>query len=192
MEFVKINEKAIKITLSSSEAQSLEIDSDIAFDPEKSKLIFREMLTEAKKEIGFQYAGERIVAEVFDSRDGGCEIFISCLSGDEIMYKDKGEEALLSKLKLQNSIFCFDNIDSLLKGCFLLFKAKCKKNTSVYYDPEKEKYYILLEDVSKKDIKYGFLYELSKRVKSSRSDYLKERCTLICEGNAHEVLGKLR
>jgi hypothetical protein len=68
------------------------------------------MLVEAKKEIGFQYAGERIVAEIFDSRDGGCEIFISCLSGDKRMYKDTGEEALLSKLKLQNQAFCFEEM----------------------------------------------------------------------------------
>ena len=192
MEFVKINEKAIKITLSYDEAQKLDIDSSASFDPEKSKAIFNKMLAEAKKEFGFNYAGEKIYAEIFDSRDGGCEIFISCLSGEGMMNKEKGEEVLLSKLKLQNLIFCFDSMDSLLSGCWLLTQAKCQNNTSVYYDPEKEKYYILLEDVSKKDIKYGFLYELSKRVKSSRRDYLKERCVLVCENDAHTVLGKLK
>ena len=192
MEFVKINEKSIKITLSCDEAQKLEIVSGASFDPGKSKNVFAKMLTEAKKEIGFQYAGEKIIAEIFDSRDGGCEIFISCLSGEEIMYKDKGEEALLSKLKLQNLIFCFDNLESLLEGCHLLSQVKCSHSTSAYFDHEKVKYYILLEDVSKKDMKYGFLYELSKRIKSSRVDYLKERCKLICEGDAHLVLGKLK
>ena len=192
MEFVKINEKSIKIELSKTEAVKYELNSAVSLEPEKSKAVFSRMLAEAKKEIGFQYAGERIVAEIFDSRDGGCEIFISCISGDKTMYKDAGEEALLSKLKLQNKVFSFEDMDSLLEGCYLLMQSNCDKNTSAYYDRDKNKFYIILEDVSKKDVKFAFLYEISKHVKSNRIEYIKEKCTPICKENAHIKLGSLR
>ena len=192
MEFVKINEKSIKIELTKTEAIKYELNSAVSLEPEKSKAVFSQMLAEAKKEIGFHYAGERIVAEIFDSRDGGCEIFISCISGDKTMYKDAGEEVLLSKLKLQNQVFCFDDIDSLLEGCYLLMQLDCEKNTSAYYDRDKNKFYIILEDVSKKDVKFAFLYEISKHVKPNRIEYIKERCTPICNENAHIKLGSLR
>ncbi len=192
MEFIKINDSSIKIMLTSNEVKEYELENDGELNENEVKKMFSRLLSQAKKELGFKYAKERLVAEIFSSKGGGCEIFISCLLGESKMYKDRGEEALLSKLKLQNQIFSFDDFQNLMIVLEQLCKMKCKKSTSVYYDAEKSRYCLILEDVSKKDLNFGFVSEFSKHLKSSSLQYITERYTPVFLGNAHVELIKYK
>ncbi|MBQ8546673.1 MAG: adaptor protein MecA [Clostridia bacterium] len=191
MEIVKISDKSIKFCLTRDEVREYDLYEGRELDTNEMKKIFSRLLLQAKKEVGFKYAKENIVAEIFSSRDGGCEIFVSCLLGEEKMYKDKREENLPPKAKAQNQIYMFENLESLVHILKEISERSISKLTSVYYDKENKKYYLILEDVSKKGLKFAFIVEFSKPVRSSAFQYIVEYCDLICDKNAHIVLPEL-
>ena len=191
MEIVKISDKSIKFCLTRDEVREYDLYEGRELETNEMKKIFTRLLSQAKKEVGFKYAKENIVAEIFSSRDGGCEIFVSCLLEEEKMYKDKREESLPPKAKTQNQIYAFENISYLVRVLKEINKKDSLKTTSVYYDTEHKKYYLILEDVSNKSLKYAFVGEFSKCVKPSFLQYIVEYCDLICDKNAHIELVKL-
>lgn len=191
MEIVKISDKSIKFCLTPDEVKEYELYEGCELDTSEMKKIFTRLLSQAKKEVGFKYAKENIVAEIFSSRDGGCEIFVSCLFGEEKMYRDKREESLPPKAKAQNQIFLFEDLENL--ACVLkeINDKGLSKSTSVYYDKEHKKYYLILEDVSKKGLKFAFIGEFSKYIKPSFLQYIVEYCVPICDKSAHIVFSEL-
>lgn len=191
MEIVKINEKSIKISLSSDEVKEYDLCEGKELDAEEMKRIFSSLLQKAKNEVGFTYAKENIVAEIFSSKDGGCEIFVSCLLGEVKMYKDKREELSSQKIKAQGQIYAFDNIEDLIKVLDALRNIDKSLSTSVYYNNKNGKYFLVLENVLRKSIKHAFILEFAKYVKSPFLQYITEYFSPICISDAHEKLPKL-
>ena len=191
MEIVKINEKSIKISLSSDEVKEYDLGEGKELDAEEMKRIFSSLLLKAKKEVGFTYAKENIVAEIFSSKDGGCEIFVSCLLDEVKMYKDKREELSSLKTKAQGQIYSFENIESLIVVLDALKNIDLSLRTSVYYNKNNGKYFLILENVLRKNLKYAFILEFAKHLKSPLLQYVTEYFSPICINNAHEVLPRL-
>ena len=159
MEILRIGKHAIKISLNTDEAQEYKIlDSEI-LDSDEIKEAFSRLLLKAKEAVDFSYAGRKIFTEIFPSKDGGCEIYVSCISveAENAVYKNKSNQPDVKKPKL--SIFDFDSIDNLLLACYRLKEIDYKSRSSIYYDIEKKRYFMILEDVYIKDLKYAFLLE---------------------------------
>lgn len=187
MEIMKITDTSIKITLCPSEAREYDLNEKCELDNVEMKKVFSRLLLKAKKEVGFNFAGENIVAEIFCAKDGGYEIFVSYLKSEEKMYKEKPE----AKIKLPKQVYLVDNLNNLLVILSRL-KSLCYDGTSsVYYDEGHKKYYIILEDVSKKDLKYAFLSEFSRFIKSNQIEYLQDNFECICNGDAINRLSPL-
>ena len=187
MEIMKISDTSIKITLGPSEAKEYDLNESIELDNKEMKAVFSRLLLKAKKEVGFNFAGENIVAEIFCAKDGGYEIFVSYLKPEEKMYTQKSE----NKPKITKQIFLSDNIENVLVILSRLKETKYEGKSSLYYDEEKEKYYIILEDVSKKDLKYAFIGEFARFVRSNQLDYLEDSFLCICRDNAIKTLSPL-
>lgn len=187
MEIMKITDTSIKITLLPSEAKEYDLKEDLELDNKEMKEVFSRLLLKAKKEVGFNFAGENIVAEIFCAKDGGYEIFVSYLKSGEKMYKEKGE----SKNKTTKQIFLVDNLENVLEIFARLKKTIYQGKSSLYYDFDKEKYYIILEDVSKKDLNYAFIGEFAKFIRGNQVEYLQDNFECICKNNAVELLSRL-
>ena len=158
MEILRIGKHAIKISLNTNEAQEYKVLDSEALDNEEIREAFSRLLLKAKEKVDFSYAGRKIFTEIFPSRDGGCEIYISCISveAEDAVYKDKNKQPENKKPAL--SIFDFDNIDNLMLACYRLKEINYQKRSSIYYDIEKKRYFMILEDVYIKDLRYAFLY----------------------------------
>ena len=191
MEIVKINEKSIKISLSSEEMKEYDLCEGSDIDGEEMKRIFTSLLQKAKKEVGFTYAKENIIAEIFSSKDGGCEIFVSCLLDEVKMYKDKREELSVQKTKPQGQTYVFDNIENLVIVLDSLALLDMSLNVSVYYNYKTEKYFLILENVLRKSLKYAFILEFAKYAKTPFSQNATEYLSPICVNNAHRILPEL-
>ena len=193
MEILRIGKHAIKISLNIDETKEYRIlDSDI-LEEDEIKESFSKLLLKAKETVDFSYAGRKIFTEIFPSKDGGCEIYISCISmeAEKAVYKDKNQQLDNKKPKSVLSIFDFENIENLLQACYRLKEIKYKNKSSVYYDTDKKRYYMILEDIYIKDIRYAFLLEYSKYIKGSIASYIKEHYKCILKKDGVKVLSAL-
>jgi len=193
MEILRIGKHAIKISLNTEEAQEYRIPECENINNEEIGEAFSRLLSKAKEAVDFSYAGRKIFTEIFPSRDGGCEIYISCISveAENAVYKDKSNQNDNKKLRPILSIFDFDSIESLLNACYRLNEIKYKGRSSVYYDTEKKRYLMMLEDVYIKDLKYAFLLEYAKYLKGSIAGYVKEHNKCIMKRDAVRILSAL-
>ena len=113
MEILRIGKHAIKISLSTDEAQEYKILNSDSLENEEIKESFSRLLSKAREKVDFSYAGRKIFTEIYPSNDGGCEIFISCISmeAEGVVYKDKKQSAdTIKKPNALISIFDFNNL----------------------------------------------------------------------------------
>ncbi|MBR2944961.1 MAG: adaptor protein MecA [Clostridia bacterium] len=190
MEIMKITDTSIKISMRAEEAQEYNLNEQCELDAKEMKKSFARILNKAKREVGFKYAGENIVAEIFSSKDGGYEIFISCITEEEKMYKEKVDDTTQKRPK-QQLIYSFEALESLLIVAVRLETMGGFSRSSAYYDKNARKYYLTIEDVSKKGLRLAFINEYARQVKSSTLCYIKEYCQCILEGDAVPVLSSL-
>ncbi|MBQ8147074.1 MAG: adaptor protein MecA [Clostridia bacterium] len=188
MEIIKIGSDSLKISLCTKEANEYKLDK---IDNELMKNSFLKLLLKVKESISYKAIGEKIVAEIFSGKDGGCEIFVSRVEVTESMYKEKTTEEAVKKPKQLSTIYSFDNVDKLLMAINRLHNIRYSGTSSAYYDEEKDKYYILLEDVSSKDIRYAFMNEYARYIRGSLSSLIKEHCKCICKRDAVKKLSNL-
>ena len=80
MEIIRINNDKIKVSLSKDDMEFLEIDCDMLDGlDKKGRDAFNRIMDDAKLKYGFEVSGKRIFVQLFPSKDGGCEMFISRL-----------------------------------------------------------------------------------------------------------------
>jgi negative regulator of genetic competence, sporulation and motility len=183
MEIMKITDTSIKISLCATEAQEYNLNEECQLDTKEVKKSFARLLSKAKKEVGFKYAGENIVAEIFSSKDGGYEIFVSCLNLEEKMYREKANSEKIQR-QAQSVIYSFDELEDLLLVSSRLAKLELGIKSSLYLDESSKKYYLILDGVSKKDAFLGFISEYAMPVKSNHITYIYEYTKCIVKGNA--------
>lgn len=183
MEIMKITDTSIKISLCATEAQEYNLNEESQLDTKEVKKSFAKLLSKAKKEVGFRYAGENIVAEIFSSKDGGYEIFVSYLNLEEKMYREKANSEKILR-QGQSVIYSFDELENLLLVISRLSKLELGVKSSLYLDQDNKKYYLILDGVSKKDIFLGFICEYATPIKSNHLTYIYEYTKCIIKENA--------
>ena len=155
MDITRIGNEAMKISLCTTEAQELGFGDKQS--EEKMKESFLKLLLRAKEEIEYAVLDKKITGDIFTGKDGGCEIFVSRVEAQERVYKDKATREVAYRAKQVSSIFAFDGLEKLLACAKRLTDVSYEGGSPVYYDESKGKYYIILDDVSIKDIKYAVL-----------------------------------
>lgn len=188
MDITRIGNEAMKISLCTREAEELGFSDEQS--EEKMKDSFLKLLLRAKEEIEYAILDKKITGDIFTCKDGGCEIFVSRVEAQERVYKDKSIRDAAYKTKQISSVFMFDSIDKLLACVKRLTDVSYDGASPVYYDESKSKYYIILDDVSIKDIKYAFLSEYSRQVKGSMYPYIKEHFKCICKKDGVVALSR--
>ena len=183
MEILRIGKYAIKISLSGKEAKEYKIVDSDKYDDNEIKEAFARLLSNATERTDFTYTGRKIFTEIYPCKDGGCEVFISTTGYDS---KQTTREQGKSKIKssIHTSIYEFNSLKNLLKVCFRLNEIKFKEKSSVYYDFDKEKYYLILENTFSKELKFAFLVEYARIIKGATVLYITEHFKCISKGNA--------
>lgn len=109
MELIVIDENKLKIMLSAPDMRHYELRAErMDCADEETRRAFRHIFHDARDRIGFETEGERLFVQLYTSRGGGCEIFVTKLgeatvSGDQkdhplARLAQAGEDALLCRL----------------------------------------------------------------------------------------------
>jgi negative regulator of genetic competence, sporulation and motility len=93
MEWIVINPSKLKIMLTEPDMQRYDLQPDrLDSMDEQTRLTFRQIFEDARKQTGFDTAGERLFVQLYTSRGGGCEIFVTKLGvGDDLLCQSTSE-----------------------------------------------------------------------------------------------------
>ena len=188
MEIIKIGNNAMKISLRTDEATEFGLETEKC--AEELKAGFTDLLIKVKKGFNYQVLEGKIVGDIFSGLDGGCEIFVSRVEAQNEMYRDRVQEECAKKQKPITWVYSFETLEKLLSVARRLKGIDYSGESSVYYDERKGKYYVFLDDVSIKDIKFAFVSEYGKGVKPNLNLHIKEHCKCICKRDGVKILSQ--
>lgn len=206
MELIIINKSKLKIMLSADDMKKYGIDhANIADDPIKVHTAFKNILSDIELETGFNKAEDKIFIQLYPSKEGGCEMFVSkmMLSDNReeraVMpaYKEQSVVQLKSSKRATNSkkdtfTYCFEKIKWLICACRELNKRGFSGESLAYRDKE-GRYYLFISpfsrDGEKSDVQLAFLSEFGDAENTDCTTlYINENGRCICEENAVETL----
>ena len=211
MEIIMISQTKLKVMLNAEDLQDFSIKAEeLDYNNTETKRMFWDVLSRAKKSVGFDTDGHRVLVQLYPSRSGGCEMFISKLG---LICKSECEESSepsLSAVIAKNpriqtcaqsktqgtgsAAFGFDSMACLL--------AVCRRLDALSYDGESEAYlgddrrcYLFLSDLDLSPYlpldEYSFIseYGTPENVNMLRH-YVQEHAKPICQGGAVTCLSQ--
>ena len=157
MELIRISDSKLKIMLTPTDMCHFDLNTDnFGEDSEKTRIAFRHLMDEIKKQIGFDTDDNRISVQYFPSREGGCEMFVTHLQSLPPITDGKDSHALTKQTALQlqptqksggsfrrDFAYRFETLNDLLRVCKRLQQIGYIGDSSAFRD-EKKQYYLLL------------------------------------------------
>ena len=203
MDIILLSDNKLKVKLSPDDMKNLSISCDnMDYDDTSTRRAFWDILDKAKEKTGFDAARERVFIQVYPSRDGGCDMYVTKASALENTEK-VSVKSMPSPVKSQKwLVYSFNNIHNMLCVCDHLermgyqgqSRAFCEKRRNL-----KEIFYLVLWDFSaghgkgNELIRYEFILDYGQKHKSFITlSYLGEHAQCIAEKHAVETLARLR
>ncbi|MBQ8140416.1 MAG: adaptor protein MecA [Clostridia bacterium] len=164
MEFIVISENKIKVMLTEEDLRDFEIDADeLDYSNTDTKRMFWDILSRAKHTAGFDTDGQRVLVQLYPSRHGGCEMFVTKIGdlshSDEICCNQERSSPLISekitlksptksikKSKKHFSAFCFERLEDVIAVCRQLYRTEYGDDCSAYIG-DNGAYYLILSGV---------------------------------------------
>lgn len=199
MELILINSSKLKIMLSDDDMKKYDLDTNVLdYDATATKRAFWSILDDAKTETGFDAAGDKLFVQLYPSKKGGCEMYVTKMH--ESASSKKGGLQILplgrnSGGREQTSAYAFDELSPLLAVCRHLRAMGYVGESSAYQDRGGRSFLILNRYGSNHRShldEFSFISEFGRVESVDRTKlYISEHADCICEGNAVERLGIL-
>ena len=210
MELIRINASRLKIMLTPMDMCHFELDAEsLGDDSGKMPRAFRLLLKEIGQQIDFDTDGKGLSVQYFPSREGGCEMFVSRLSGDSAEVEEAnlhlpvrtGKETLQLSPQTRSGSFrreCayrFEALSALLAACRRLYLLGFLCESAAYRDNGGD-YFLILTVFTTTPFstpeELDFLVEYGQIENAAwLRTYIKEHATLICDGHAVARLASL-
>ena len=208
MELIRISASKLKIMLTGEDMEKYALDARTAdYDDTATRRAFWSILDDAKNQTGFNAAGDRVFIQLYPSKQGGCEMFVTkmnLLSSEEGEKKTSLLSGRISKTVLECmddgnrervDAYAFDTLSSLLAVCHRLLDLGWHGKSEAYRGYNGKCYLILCEKYAGAYAPldpFSFITEFGKaeRTETVRL-YIREHGACICEKNAVETLGVL-
>ena len=188
MELIIINDRKLKITLSESDMKEYDIDcGTVDYSRTETRRAFWSLLDEVKHRTGFDAASDRVYIQIYPSREGGCEMYVTKLGTmpDDSYATGEGVSVSAGVKKA----FAFPGTGPMLRVCRQLERQGfC--GTSAAYSTDDGSFLLILGNL-KSDSTVAFISEFGDEVDPDRLvNLLPEHGTLISD-NAVAALSRL-
>lgn len=209
MDYLRIGESKLKITLSQDELTFYGMDLlTLDYASTETRRAFWAILDDAKHATGFDAASGRVCVQIYTSKTGGCEMYVTHAPNiaDSTITPDEQSMALTvcgALPKLYSETVCaFDSLSKLLTACKVLTKQGYNGESSVWQLPSsnarkaQEIYYLYLAgNRSKNDSGHinssRILAEFGKPLPDIGPGFLSEHCLPLITEHAVETLSNL-
>jgi Negative regulator of genetic competence, sporulation and motility len=216
LDLILISESKLKVTLSAADMKSLSLScEEIDYDNTETRRAFWNILDEAKHKTGFDAAANRVFIQVYPSKGGGCELYVTKLTGEQggpVRLTDKlasahssdryiSERVAVSRTELERSDDVdlrksagvaaeFDTLSQMTACCRRLTSDGYLGASYAYCDQNRRKtrYLLLLDGAADHDIlrEYGIILE-----PETIHIWVGEHCAEIRMTDAVETLSRL-
>ncbi len=198
MEWIKISANKLKVMLTAEDARHYELDcSTSACSDMATRAAFREILSDVCRETGFDTRQEETYIQMYPSKEGGCELFITkmgLLFTGEREWKAAKKENLRSariRIACRDRAFLFDEMAALLSGCRSLLGSPFVADSRVFLD-DTAHFWLIVTPHEEATGDIGFLSDFGREVPfEAASTYLREHGQTLCDTAAVQTLGAL-
>ena len=202
MEFILINDSKLKVMMTKSDLSDYDITAEkLDYSNTETKRILWDIIGRVKKSSGFCCDGYRVLVQLYASRDGGCEIFISKLGASP--YKDIQDTVSLTYKPIsknvsdefRDGIFGFDSLEWLLCVCRRLSDIGYSGESTAYISDDR-RFYLMLSELDDSGYfpvdEYSFISEYGSSENTEVTlRYLSEHGKAIRVGDAVDILSSL-
>jgi len=189
MELIIISESKIKLMLTSSDMEEYSSDEDAGH-------VVRSIMSDVKRKYGYSGMDGRIFVQMYLSKGGGCEMFVTKLEERAAdtgrIFMRANEERTITELgrymfggRAHHVIYSFETMEYMLQTCLGLWKSGYAGESFAYVDRARRVYYLLLNRET-----HIAGENLGSLCPSRTYYYINEHCDMLCE-NAVGVLGIL-
>ena len=194
MDFIKISNNKLKIMLTREDAAHYALSPDTADHTDtKTRRAFRAILTDIKAKTDFDAAEDKVYIQIFPSREGGCELFVTKMGIDSAKKppKDKGEQ---TQKRARTLMFYFDDLAGLVAACRQLAARHFTGESHVWLD-DLQRYWLQITDegdplAARHDhaglLEYGYL-----ACRDNAALMLSEHGKLLVSADAVSIFSKL-
>ncbi len=181
MELIVISESKIKLMLTSDE---------MAAYPADTRAMLRGIMHDAREKCGCAPMDGRVFVQMYPSKKGGCELFVTRLDGIQALMRG-AEERTITDLRQavfreRHIIYSFETMQYLLDCCFGLWRMGYAGASVAYLDPGSRTYYLMLDgETHVAGENFGVLCP------SQIYYYIREHCDVVCPEEAVSKLGPL-
>lgn len=197
MEWIKINQNKLKVMLTAEDAARYALQPESA-DPanDLTRRAFRAILTDMRAEADFDAAEDRVYIQMYPSREGGCELFITRM-GIDMTVSPRGARTYQKKesaRELRSLAFCFESMNRLIAVCRRLQETGYRGESAALLD-DCRRYWLLLTEngnptTARED--YRFVREYGEMESKEAAELmLSEHGKHLCKTQAVETLGVL-
>ena len=183
MELILINESKLKIMLSPDDMREYDISCDsVDYKQTETRRAFWCILDDAKHKTGFDAASEKVYIQMYPSKEGGCEMYVTKLG-----FTAPDESIDIAEPSDAELVYHFSSMDSLLRVCRQLRSIGIAEDSEAWRADNG--YYLILSGNSPDSL--AFLAEFGKKYDTDTAKtYLAEHGSRICK-NAAATLGGL-
>lgn len=143
-----INSEKIKIMLTREDMTRYDIRTySLGHTGSAVKEAFSKVLSDVKENTGFDALTSKTILQIYPSRDGGCEVYVTRLTEDEDknVSGDSKKDVIRSggnekTVRYEQTMFAFDNMIDVIDACALLKRLDYGESSSLYLC---EKHYYL-------------------------------------------------
>ena len=193
MEFLTVGNSKIKIMLSKEEAESRGIRAeDSSYDDPEIRRAFRNILVEAKEKAGFDIGKEKVLIQIYPSRDGGMELFITKLG---IISKEAANMISRSEhvavISAKRVYYIFTTFEALVSAVRSVHTELLEDSTLFLLDEGGYCFSFCEKDQNPVLSRLSVLSEFGKKINELPALSLTEHARILRSGDAAEMLCKL-
>ncbi len=193
MELILISDKKLKIMLSPEDMREYELDCEsVDYDNTETRRAFWHILDEAKHKTGFDAASERVYIQLYPSREGGCEMYVTKVGLLPAACKTQ-KRGMLRVAAERSAAYRFSELSHLLAVCRELMRVGFTAPSEAFFDSDGS-YYLYISGLRgfEEPPELEFLTEFGEREDAERRlVYLAEHARSICKTDAIKTLGAL-
>ena len=195
MELLRISERKLKVMLSDEDMERYRLDKEsLDYDTTETRSAFWQILDEAKHKTGFDAGGEKLFVQIYPSRGGGCEMYVT-LVGEE----DEEVHRLPKRplVRGYESVYRFETLALLLEVCRKLSELGYRDESSAFV--AEGAYYLIIREKLESSImspkalgEFSFIEEYGTRLSGGvRLAHLREHGKCLEEAHAVELFSTL-
>ena len=190
MEFLLISESKLKIILSESDLREYKIDTPSQdYETPTCRRAIWSILDKAKKEVGFDPTGDKVLLQFYPTKTKECEVFVtklgvlSCASAKIVSKSDR-----ITMLSREKKLYVFDSAEALSLAARAIRRAIGFYPRSDVYRGYGEKYFLSVVEYGKsgETAEFPQILEFGKGLSADFYAYLSEHAELIANGDGVE------